>query len=264
LGILTVTPDSFSDGGRFAAPADAIAAGRAMRARGAAIIDIGGESTRPGAAEVPASVELGRVLPVVEALAAEGVLVSIDTRKPAVARAALAAGAAIVNDIEGLRREEMSEVVAAAGAGVIIMHMRGTPESMQQGPVYEDVLREVTGWLADQAERAEAAGIDPLAIALDPGIGFGKAADHNLELIRGLGAVAALGYPVVVGASRKSFLGALTGTPDPARRLAASLAAALAAVDRGAAVVRVHDVEDTVAALQVHAALGLAPALTRR
>ena len=255
MGIVNVTPDSFSDGGLWLAPEAALARGLALHEAGAALVDIGGESTRPGAKPVSAADEIARVVPVVEALAQAGVTVSIDTRKPEVARAAIEAGAAIVNDVAGLGDPAMRETIAAYGAGCVIMHMRGTPETMQREPRYADVVGEVRAFLVERARLAEGAGIDPRAVALDPGLGFGKTAAHNLALLRGLDALSSLDRPVLVGASRKSFLGALTGGRPPAERVAASVACALFAIDRGARFVRVHDVRETVDALRAWRAL---------
>ena len=250
MGIVNVTPDSFSDGGRFDSAAAAIDFAQSLRTQGADILDVGGESTRPGAAPVPEEVELARVLPVVTALARDGALVSIDTMKPGVMRAALDAGAVMVNDVRALRAPGAMEGVAGSAAAVCLMHMQGEPQSMQVAPRYDDVVGEVRTFLAARAAACEAAGIGRERIAVDPGFGFGKTVAHNLALLRGLDAIAALGYPVVAGLSRKRTLGVLTGRPD-GDRLAGSVAAALAAVARGAAIVRVHDVAATVDALRV-------------
>ena len=250
MGIVNVTPDSFSDGGRFDSAAAAIDFAQSLRTQGADILDVGGESTRPGAAPVPEDVELARVLPVVTALARDGALVSIDTMKPGVMRAALDAGAVMVNDVRALRAPGAMEGVAGSAAAVCLMHMQGEPQSMQVAPRYDDVVGEVRTFLAARAAACEAAGIGRERIAVDPGFGFGKTVAHNLALLRGLDAIAALGYPVVAGLSRKRTLGVLTGRPD-GDRLAGSVAAALAAVVRGAAIVRVHDVAATVDALRV-------------
>ena len=250
MGIVNVTPDSFSDGGRFDSAAAAIDFAQSLRTQGADILDVGGESTRPGAAPVPEEVELARVLPVVTALARDGALVSIDTMKPGVMRAALDAGAVMVNDVRALRAPGAMEGVAGSAAAVCLMHMQGEPQSMQVAPRYDDVVGEVRTFLAARAAACEAAGIGRERIAVDPGFGFGKTVAHNLALLHGLDAIAALGYPVVAGLSRKRTLGVLTGRPD-GDRLAGSVAAALAAVVRGAAIVRVHDVAATVDALRV-------------
>ncbi len=256
MGIVNVTPDSFSDGGRFAGSHEAIARARALAAAGAAILDIGGESTRPGAEPVPVEEELARVLPVVEALAAEGYLISIDTRKSVVAKAALAAGAAIVNDVSAGRYDpEMAAVVAEAQAPVILMHARGDPRTMQDDPRYDDVAVEVFRELAACIRRFVEAGVSAHNIVIDPGIGFGKRLADNLALIRDIGALHALGKPVLLGASRKSFIRALGGAERASERLGGSLAAALVAAQAGAAVLRVHDVAATGEALAVARAL---------
>jgi dihydropteroate synthase len=260
MGIVNVTPDSFSDGGRFLAPDDAIAHGLRLVAEGADLLDVGGESTRPGSDPVPADVELARVLPVVEALAARaGVPISIDTTKASVARAALAAGAAMVNDVSAFRGEpEMAAVVAEAGVPVCLMHMLGRPKTMQDDPRYDDVVSEVAAFLAERARAAEAAGVDRACICVDPGFGFGKTADHNLALLRRLDAIAAVGYPVLVGVSRKRFVGALARSErsDDAARVAGTVAANVAAFARGGWMFRVHDVLPNRAGLAVAAAVG--------
>jgi dihydropteroate synthase len=254
MGIVNVTPDSFSDGGQLADAAAAIAHARRLRDDGAAIIDVGGESTRPGAAGVPEDVELARVLPVIDALARDGAIVSVDTMKPSVMRAAVAAGASMVNDVRALQAPGAVDAVAAGNAAVCLMHMQGEPRSMQADPRYDDVVAEVGAFLRVRAAACEAAGIARERIAVDPGFGFGKTVAHNLQLLRELRAITALGYPVVAGLSRKSTLGALTGRA-PGERLAASVAAALAAVAHGAAIVRAHDVRATVDALKVWSAI---------
>ena len=254
MGILNVTPDSFSDGGQFDDPARALAHARQMLADGAAVIDVGGESTRPGAAPVSERVELDRVIPMVLALARDGALVSVDTSKPAVMRAAVAAGAAMINDVFALQAPGALETAAASDAAVCLMHMQGEPRSMQADPHYADVVGDVAAFLADRARRCEAAGIGRDRIAVDPGFGFGKTVAHNVQLLRGLRSIAALGFPVVAGLSRKSTLGALTGRAE-GERMPASVAAALLSVDRGAAIVRVHDVRATVDALEVWCAV---------
>jgi dihydropteroate synthase len=250
MGILNVTPDSFSDGGRFLDRDRAIAHARAMLAEGADLIDVGGESTRPGAAPVPEAEEIDRVVPVIEALAGDGALVSVDTMKPAVMRAAIAAGASMVNDVRALREAGAVEAVAQSGVAVCLMHMRGTPASMQEAPEYVDVVADVRGFLMSRAGVCEAAGIARERIVLDPGFGFGKTRAHNMTLLARLGEIAALGYPVLAGLSRKSTLGAITGRAEDGR-VAASVAAALIAVERGASILRVHDVQETVDALKV-------------
>ncbi|HET7574304.1 MAG TPA: dihydropteroate synthase [Solirubrobacterales bacterium] len=255
MGIVNVTPDSFSDGGLYLDPEAAIAHGRELVAEGADILDVGGESTRPGAQEVPVEEELRRVLPVVEGLAGAGVPVSVDTSKAAVAAAALDAGAAIVNDVTALRGDpEMAALCAARRPTVILMHMLGDPRTMQDDPRYEDVVVEVRDFLAVRLEAAVAAGIDAERIWLDPGIGFGKAEEHNLELLRRLGELRALGRPLVVGTSRKSFIGKLDGSPA-GERAGGSIASSLLAAAEGAGVLRVHDVGELRQALTVAAAV---------
>jgi dihydropteroate synthase len=255
VGVLNVTPDSFSDGGRYDDVDAALAHGRRLAEEGAALVDVGGESTRPGADPVPAAIELERVLPVVEGLAADGIAVSIDTSKAVVAQAALAAGAVLVNDVTALRGDaEMATVVAGAGADLCLMHMLGEPRTMQDDPRYGDVVAEVEEFLAERAEVAVAAGIARERIALDPGIGFGKTLAHNLALLRALPRLAQLG-PLLVGVSRKRFLGALSGRDSADDRAAASLAAALYCYRGGAHLLRVHDVRATAEALAVERAL---------
>ena len=246
MGILNVTPDSFSDGGSHVVLDDAVAAGVAMHEAGAAIIDVGGESTRPYAAPVDVETELARVLPVVSALSDRSVPVSIDTQKPEVAAEAVGAGACIVNDVSGLRNPAMAQIVAGAGAGVVIMHMLGDPGTMQDDPRYGDVVVEVGRYLADRAVAAIEAGIPVESIAIDPGIGFGKTLDHNLALLEHLEALTHFGYPVLVGPSRKGFLGALLqpviGETEADERDGATAAAVALAVVNGARIVRVHNV----------------------
>lgn len=242
MGVLNVTPDSFSDGDRHAEAEAAVCRGLEMLAEGADLVDVGGESTRPGAAPVEAAEELRRVIPVVRDLAAAGAVVSIDTAKAEVAVAALAAGAAVVNDVTALGDPGMAGVVASAGSGLVLLHMQGTPRTMQDDPRYEDVVAEVARFLADKAAAAEAAGIEPSCICLDPGIGFGKGLEHNLALLRGVPDLVAFGYPVMVGASRKRFLAGILGPLPPAERDAASSAAQVMAIAGGAAVIRVHNV----------------------
>jgi dihydropteroate synthase len=250
MGILNVTPDSFADGGRHLDPVRALDHARQMIEDGAAIIDIGGESTRPGAKPVSEADELERVIPLVAALSGEGALVSIDTMKPAVMRAAIAAGAVMVNDVRALQTRGALETVAASSAAVCLMHMRGEPRTMQADPHYEDVVREVRDFLVARALTCEAGGIARDRIAIDPGFGFGKTSAHNLELLRSFSVLTQTGYPVLAGLSRKATIGRITGR-DVGDRLAGSIAAALAAVARGAAIVRVHDVRETVDALNV-------------
>ncbi|MEO5335655.1 MAG: dihydropteroate synthase [Magnetospirillum sp. WYHS-4] len=252
MGIVNVTPDSFSDGGLYFRPETAIAHGRSLMSQGADILDVGGESTRPGAAPVSVEEEFRRVIPVVRALVAEGALVSVDTRHAAVMKGALAAGARIVNDITALEGDAGSlPAVAGSGASVVLMHMRGEPGTMQDDPRYDDVVAEVFGYLADRVDACRSAGIPPERIAVDPGIGFGKTVDHNLALVAGLERFAELGCALLLGVSRKSFIGRLSRGEPPTDRLPGSLAAALAGVARGAHVLRVHDVADTAQALAV-------------
>jgi len=255
MGVLNVTPDSFSDGGAYASADQAAEAARAMLAEGALLVDVGGESTRPGASVVDPGEELRRVVPVLERLA--GAPVSIDTSRAEVARRAIALGARLVNDVSALRREpELVEVVAEAGVELCLMHMQGDPRTMQVAPTYEDVVSEVAAFLEERLSFAVAAGVDEERVCLDPGIGFGKTVDQNLELVRRLGTIAALGRPVLVGLSRKSSLARVHR--GPAARVAsdaASVGAAVAAFDRGATLFRVHDVRSHVEALSVAAAV---------
>ena len=246
MGVLNITPDSFSDGGALQGVDDALAAGVAMVEAGARIVDVGGESTRPGAAAVDAAEEIRRVTPVVERLAAEGITVSIDTSKAAVAHAALDVGAAIVNDVTGLSNVDMTDLCARTGAGVVIMHMQGTPRSMQDKPHYEDVVSEVTRFLADRAQSAERAGVATEAIVVDPGIGFGKTFEHNIALMNAIPTLSSHGYPVLVGPSRKGFLGTILepirGTTSPDQRDGATAGAIAVLLAQGASIVRVHNV----------------------
>jgi dihydropteroate synthase len=252
MGVLNVTPDSFSDGGRFLDHEAAVAHGLRMAEEGAAILDVGGESTRPGSDEVTVEEELTRVVPVIKRLAAEvDVPLSIDTRKPEVARAALDAGAVAVNDVSGAREPGMLEVVAASGAGLVLMHMLGEPKTMQVEPRYEDVVREVRAYLADRLDAAEVAGIDRDRLAVDPGLGFGKTYEHNLELMRGIDGFFDLGAPVVVGPSRKSFIGTALGDVPVDERLEGTMGAAAWMAGKGAHVIRVHDVGSVARALRV-------------
>lgn len=252
MAILNVTPDSFYDGGRRLDPGKAIADGIEMAEAGADVIDIGGESTRPGARPVPEDEELERVVPVIRGLRREiRVPISIDTYKSAIARAALCQGADIVNDISALRFDpDMVGLVAAERVPVVVMHMQGTPRSMQAAPRYDDVVREVEGFLAAQIRYALEQGVERGNIIVDPGIGFGKTLDHNLALLRGLPALASLGQPLLVGASRKSFIGKILGA-EPGERLEGSLAAAAAAVLGGANIIRAHDVKETWNAVRI-------------
>ena len=255
MGVVNVTPDSFSDGGRFLDPEAAIDHARRLIGEGADIVDVGGESTRPGARPVDAAEELQRVLPVIRALRDESVPVAVDTLKPEVMRAAIAEGASIVNDVYALRVPGALDAVSASDAGICLMHMQGEPRTMQAAPHYEDVVREVKAFLRERMAAAASAGIAGERVAVDPGFGFGKTVEHNLELLRRLPELVELGAPVLVGLSRKSTLGAITGRPAD-ERLAASVAAALLAVQRGATIVRVHDVAATRDALAVLAAVG--------
>jgi dihydropteroate synthase len=256
MGVVNVTPDSFSDGGRYLDPEAAVSHGLELEAEGAVIIDIGGESTRPGAAPVDAVEELRRVLPVIDGLAAAGARaqISIDTSKAAVADAALSAGATLVNDVTALKGDpEMAAVIARAGAECCLMHMLGDPRTMQDDPRYDDVVTDVRAFLEERLAAAVSAGIPEERILLDPGIGFGKTAAHNLELIRRLDELVAVGRPVVIGTSRKSFLGALTGR-DVDHRLPGTIATNVLAYERGARIFRVHEVAAVVDALTVTAA----------
>jgi dihydropteroate synthase len=255
MGVLNVTPDSFSDGGLYLDVDAAVDHADEMAREGAQIVDVGGESTRPGAAPVPEAEELERVVPVVERIAATDVHVSIDTRKLAVAEAALQAGARIVNDVSAFRAApEMAGLVAAGGADCCLMHMLGDdPRTMQADPRYDDVVSEVKAFLEQRLAFATGEGVPEDRVWLDPGIGFGKTLEHNLELLRRLDEIVAIGRPVVIGASRKSFLGKLTGRPER-ERVAATVAANVVALERGASIFRVHDVAETVDALKVAAA----------
>lgn len=256
MGIVNATPDSFSDGGLAFRPGDALARAEALAAEGADLLDVGGESSRPGATPVGLDEEIRRVVPVVEALAARlPIPISIDTTKPEVARLAFDAGAAILNDITALSDPAMLPLVAEDGAGVVLMHMQGDPRSMQVAPHYDDVVAEVLRFLSDRIEVAERAGIPRERIAIDPGIGFGKTFDHNLTLLRNLDRFATLGCALLVGVSRKGFLGKLTGR-DVADRATASVVCSLGAIDRGAGIVRVHDVGAMVDAIKVWTAVG--------
>lgn len=252
VGIINVTPDSFSDGGRHFDPADAVRAGLGMREAGADVLDVGGESTRPGASQPDEAEELRRIIPVIERLVREvGLPVSVDTRRSGVARRAIEAGAEIVNDVSGLTRDpEMARAVADTGAGVVIMHMRGEPATMDAHARYGDVAAEVAGELSEHRGRALIAGVAPEAIVLDPGLGFAKNVEHNLTLLNRLDAIVALNHPVMVGPSRKRFLGAVTGS-GVAERDAATAAACVAARFRGASLFRVHDVAAAREALTV-------------
>jgi dihydropteroate synthase len=257
MGILNVTPDSFSDGGLFASVDTALRRARAMAAEGADLIDVGGESTRPASVPVSLQEELDRVIPVIEALARElAVPLSVDTSKPEVMHAAVAAGAGLINDVAALRRPGALAAAASLGVPVCLMHMQGEPGTMQRDPTYDDVVSEVAAFLAARVAACEAAGIERGRLLVDPGFGFGKTLAHNLALLRGLPRLAALGLPVLAGLSRKSMIGALLGDVPVEERLHGSVAAAVLAVERGAAIVRVHDVGPTVQALRILAAVG--------
>ncbi|GMV81883.1 MAG: hypothetical protein AMXMBFR7_30670 [Planctomycetota bacterium] len=256
LGILNVTPDSFSDGGRFLAAEAAVRRAEEMRAEGADALDLGAESTRPGARAVPAKLQKERLVPVLKALrrnkAFSNIPLSVDTRSAEVARACLGEGADLINDISALCHDpQMAKVCAKAKAPVILMHMQGTPRTMQRDPQYKDVVEDLDLFFRERLHAAHEAGIPPTNVLLDPGFGFGKTLDHNCELLRRLGEFKALGRPLVVGVSRKSFLGKLTGIDEPAQRVTASVAAAAIAVARGARILRVHDVAEHVQALKV-------------
>ena len=251
MGVLNITPDSFSDGGAFLSVDNAVAHARQMAEAGADIIDVGGESTRPGSAPVSADEELQRVIPVIEALrASTDIPVSIDTQKPAVMRAAVAAGAGMINDVNALQADDAIETAARLGVPVCLMHMQGVPQNMQEMPEYEDVVTEVVSFLGARAAACEAAGIAPEQIVLDPGFGFGKTVEHNLALLRRLDSLVALGYPVLVGLSRKSLIGKVIGLPVD-KRLYPSVALAVLAVWQGASIVRCHDVLQTRQAVQM-------------
>jgi dihydropteroate synthase len=255
MGVVNVTPDSFSDGGMFLDPEAAIAHGRELAAQGADLLDIGGESTRPGAEAVSAEVELERVGPVVEALAGAGLTVSIDTSRAAVAAAALDRGAEIVNDVSALRADpDLAGLCAERGCTVALMHMQGSPRTMQDEPTYGDVVDDVRAFLAARIEAAIAAGIDERRIWVEPGIGFGKTVERNLELLRRLGELRELGRPIVIGSSRKSFIGKLTGR-EAGERLGGTVASNVLALVAGADVFRVHDVAEVARALRVAAAI---------
>lgn len=256
MGIVNITPDSFSDGGAHFDLEAAVAHGLALAGQGADILDIGGESTRPGSDEVPVEEELRRTVPVIERLAQEtGLPISIDTSKPEVMRAAVQAGAGMINDVYGLRREGALDAAAELGVPVVLMHMLGEPRSMQESPQYDDVVGEVHRFLAERIFAAEMAGIDKRRIVADPGFGFGKTTAHNLALLAQLGRFTELGVPVLAGLSRKRSIGEITGRDVPAERVAGSVAAHLVAAQRGAKILRVHDVADTVDALRVWAAI---------
>ena len=265
MGIVNVTPDSFSDGGEYASLEDAVAHGLKLAGEGADILDVGGESTRPGAAPVPLEEELRRVVPVITQLVREtGLPVSIDTFKPEVMRAAVDAGAGMINDIHALRQEGALDTAAALGVPVVLMHMLGEPGSMQDDPRYDDVVAEVHRFLAERIFAAEMAGIAKKNIVVDPGFGFGKTRDHNLLLLAQLQRFTDLGVPLLAGLSRKTTIGDLTGRTDPHQRVHGSVAAHVIAAQRGASIVRVHDVAATVDALKVWSAVAAQPVLAAR
>jgi len=261
IGIVNVTPDSFSDGGRFIDPPAAIAHGQALYQQGADIIDVGGESTRPGAQPVPLELELQRVLPVVEALSRDGIPVSIDTYKSQVALQAVEAGASIINDISGLKFDpKVAEIAAQYSTGLILMHIKGQPRNMQNNPQYLDLISEISAYLQHSAVTALNQGVPRPNIILDPGIGFGKNLDHNLEIIRNLSEFKRLGFPLLVGLSRKTFIGKILGN-DIDRRLYGTIGACIAAIENGADILRVHDVLEVKEAVKVAQAILEKPAL---
>jgi dihydropteroate synthase len=252
MGVLNVTPDSFSDGGRFASTDGAVAHAREMIDAGADLLDIGGESTRPGSAPVPAEEQIRRVKPVIEQLAGRPVTISIDTTQFAVAKAALDAGAAVINDISaGRDDEQMLPLAGSRGVPVVLMHMQGTPATMQDNPVYANVMREVIEFLQHRIEAAEAAGVKREKILLDPGIGFGKQIGHNLQLLQRQIELSKLGRPVVIGTSRKGFIGRITGESEPSKRVIGTAASVAWSLANGAAIVRVHDVKPMRQVLEV-------------
>lgn len=251
MGIVNVTPDSFSDGGLWATHERAVEHAMQLKEEGVDILDIGGESTRPGSEAVPLEVELERVIPVVEALKDCGLPISVDTTKPAVMRAAVRAGAVIINDINGLREPGAREAVAETDCGVCIMHMQGQPRTMQKAPHYDDLMGEVLGFLTDEAHALEALGVAKERICIDPGFGFGKTVSQNFELLARTEEFVATGYPVLYGMSRKSSLGAVTGLSDPKDRVIPSVVAHLLAAERGAQILRVHDVAATIQGIRI-------------
>jgi dihydropteroate synthase len=255
MGVLNVTPDSFSDSGKFFSVDDAVSHGLRMMEDGADFIDVGGESSRPGSEPISADEETRRVMPVIEALVREGAVVSIDTYKPEVAYAAVKGGAKIVNDIMGFQNPLMRDVVVSHQVTAVVMHMQGTPQNMQDNPKYENVVREVKDFLQAQAKLLEQEGIEKENIWIDPGIGFGKTLEHNLLLLRSVHDIATLGYPVLVGVSRKSFIGKLIDEPVPEKRLTGSISAGIYALTHGASILRVHDVREAKQALDVWFAL---------
>lgn len=255
MGIVNVTPDSFSDGGKFDSSEAAVAHGRTLAAQGADLVDVGGESTRPGAAEIPVGTEMDRILPVVQQLSTEGIRVSVDTSKPEVAVAAVEAGAQVINDVTGFRSAEMRAVAAETEVGVVAMHMAGSPRTMQANPTYGDVVDEVASYLSAQAALLEESGVAPDRICVDPGIGFGKTVDHNLSLLRETERLAGLGYRLMIGASRKRFLGEVAGIDVASERdrLTAVLSGMVGML--GADIVRVHDVAATKEAVLLSSAI---------
>ncbi len=260
MGVLNVTPDSFSDGGKFIAPQRALEHAGRMIEEGASVIDVGGESTRPGAAPVDAAAELERVVPVIEALtgAFPDIVISVDTSKPQVMRAAVAAGAGLINDVRALREDGALDAAAASNAAICLMHMRGEPRTMQEAPHYDDVVTTVQGFLAERAAACENVGIDRARLIVDPGFGFGKSLAHNLTLLRRLGELRDIGLPLLVGISRKSMIGAILDAPLEARANG-SVAAAVIAAQQGARVIRSHDVRATVEAVRIMDAVRDAP-----
>lgn len=256
MGIVNATPDSFSDGGDAFAMRDAVERGLALMEAGAAIIDVGGESTRPGADVVPVDEEIKRTQPVVERLAAAGAVVSIDTRNAATMAAAIDVGAKIVNDVTALRHDpDALDTVASRGASVMLMHMRGEPQTMQQNPTYDDVVQDILDHLHERADACRQSGVPEGEIAIDPGIGFGKTVDHNLSLLKHLDRFVETGYPVVLGVSRKSFIGKLSRNEDPKDRAPGSIAAAIAGLQSGVQIYRVHDVDETRQAFAIWQAI---------
>lgn len=256
MGIVNVTPDSFSDGGETSTTHDAVRAARLQVEAGADIVDVGGESTRPGANPVSIEDELARVLPVIEALARDGAVVSVDTRHAEVASACVEAGAAIVNDIGGFREPQMADVARRTEAGLVVMHMLGEPATMQSAPAYTEVVAEVMAFLGERTADLLAAGVGRERIVVDPGIGFGKTLEHNLQLLMRTQDLGTLGFPVLVGISRKRLVGEITGVAEPRCRVAGSVGGAVALAHRGVAVLRVHDVAETVEALKMAEAIG--------
>lgn len=255
MGVLNVTPDSFSDGGQFLAPQHAIHRACEMVEQGADFIDVGGESTRPGSEPVPLEEELRRLTPIFEALSKKGIPFSCDTTKPDVARKAIELGAVAINDVRGFRDSEMAELAAQSGCICIVMHMLGEPRTMQTNPVYRDVVGDVITFLETQAKTLESMGVHHSKIWLDPGIGFGKTLEHNLEILRNISNFVEVGYPVLVGVSRKSFIGKIAEEPEPRERVPGSIAAGLWCASRGVKILRVHDVRETVQALRVWEAI---------